>query len=101
MESYERRRLQSHALGNSILTQVSAPRPSSNRDSGPVTSCPEPHLALTEENQRSDVAVFQVIHANHVGAGLKNLFLRKRNPNLADMRRIEQAPYVFRRAKHG
>ncbi len=101
MVTAEGRDLGADAAPLSLLAQVLAPGPGCDGDAHGIGSRIEPHLAVAEEDQRTEVALVEVIAAQRLHAGLLDGLTGVGNLEQVDVRRLVEATDVFAQAEHG
>src|SRR5713101_9556227 len=101
METLEGRGLHPDAFFQTLFAEVRAPGPGGDRDTDGVRAGMQTALAFADENDRSDITLFELVGAHGIETCLLHLFGGERDFQAENMGRIEQAVAVLDQPKNG
>ena len=101
METLEGGGLHPDAFLQTLFPQIRTPGPGGDRDPDRVRASMQTALAFADEDDRSDVTLFELIGADGVEARLRYLFGGERDFQTQDVSRIEQAVVVLGQPEDG
>ena len=98
MEALERARLHADAVAESLVAEIGAPGPRGDGHPRGGTRG-EPHLPVTEEGDRPDVALAEAVGAHGLEARLGQLLARERDRQVEDVSGTVQPVHVLAEAE--
>src|SRR5262245_57552384 len=101
METLERGGFYPDTVFQPLFPEIRAPRPSRDCHTDRVRTGMQATLAFADEDQWSDVALFQLIGAHGSDARLHDLCGRKRNLQAKNVGRVEQTVDVLDQTEDG
>src|SRR5262249_27592116 len=83
------------------FTEISPPRPHSNRRADGIMTVVDTHFAVAQIDQRTDVAFTHLVDVHRVNDRASYVILRPRHLHASNVRRMKQALDMFLEAENG